>query len=111
MDLVDRIGPLSSALSRLWRRASTSCYTADRGISPRLQGQLGIRHNDRRSADLTVGVRASAPKSSVLDASWTPSKPIGRYSSNGRMADDWAFVPDCTSTKSARTLHSANCPS
>src|ERR1700730_9455697 len=23
----------------------------------------------------------------------------------------WAFVPDCTSTKLARTLHSANCPS
>jgi hypothetical protein len=29
MDLVDRIGHLSSALSRLRRRASTSCYTAD----------------------------------------------------------------------------------
>jgi hypothetical protein len=29
MDLVDRIGHLSSALSRLRRRASTSRYTAD----------------------------------------------------------------------------------
>jgi hypothetical protein len=29
MDLVDRIGHLLSALSRLRRRASTSCYTAD----------------------------------------------------------------------------------
>jgi hypothetical protein len=63
MDLVDRIGHLSSALSRLRRRASTSCYPADWGISPRLQGHLGIRHNDRQSPDLTAGVRASAPKS------------------------------------------------
>ena len=62
MDLVDRIGQLASALSRLPRIASTSCYTAARGISPRLQEQLGIRHNDRQSADLTAGVRASAPK-------------------------------------------------
>ena len=29
MDLVDRIGHLSNALSRLRCRASTSCYTAD----------------------------------------------------------------------------------
>jgi hypothetical protein len=29
MDLVDRIGHLSSALSRLRRRASTSCDLAD----------------------------------------------------------------------------------
>ena len=55
MDLVDRIGHLSSALSRLRRRASTSCYPADWGISPRLPGQQGIRHNDRQRADLTAG--------------------------------------------------------
>jgi hypothetical protein len=29
MDLVDRIGHLPSTLSRLRRRASTSCHTAD----------------------------------------------------------------------------------
>ena len=52
MDLVDRIGHLSCALSRLRHRASSSCYTADWGVSPRLQEQLGIRHNDRQSADL-----------------------------------------------------------
>ena|ERR1700730_725466 len=61
MDLVGRIGHLSGAVSQLRRRASTSRYPADWGISPRLQGQLGIRHNDRQNADLSAGVRAGAP--------------------------------------------------
>ena len=55
MDLVDRIGHLSSALSRLRRRASTSCDPADWSISPRLPGQLGIPYNDRQRADITAG--------------------------------------------------------
>jgi len=55
MGLVDKIGHLSSALSRLRRRASTSCDPANWGISYRLPGQLGIRHNDRQRADVTAG--------------------------------------------------------
>jgi hypothetical protein len=46
MDLVATIGHLSGALQRVRRRASTSCYLADRDVSPRLQGQLGIHHNN-----------------------------------------------------------------
>ena len=62
MDLVATIGHLSGALQRLRRRASTSCYLADRDVSPRSQGQLGIRDNDRRSAGLA---RTSAPQTTL----------------------------------------------
>jgi len=48
MDLVATIGHPSGALQRLRRRASTSCYFADRDVSPRSQGKLGIRDNVAR---------------------------------------------------------------
>src|SRR6202035_1256867 len=38
MGLVATIGHLPGALQRLRRRASTSCYLADRNVSPRSQG-------------------------------------------------------------------------
>ena len=55
MGVVDKIGHLSSALSRLRRRASTSCDPADWVISYRLPGHPGVRHNDRQRADVTAG--------------------------------------------------------
>ena len=62
MDLVDHIGNLydCGAEHRHHATPPIEVYRLDS------KGNWELRHNDRQSADLTAGVRASAPKSTVF---------------------------------------------